>query len=71
MKSIDRLRNWATTIPGLIFFALAGYSAYTDISNDIDVDKWEIAALSVLGWVFLWAKNSLLEGIFLSVFKIK
>jgi hypothetical protein len=31
----------------------------------------EIVMVMILGWVFLFAKDTLLEGLFLSVFKIK
>ena len=37
-----------------------------------DFAAWSsIIPVSLLGWVFLWSKNSLLEGITLGLFKIR
>jgi hypothetical protein len=38
---------------------------------DVDFSWMEMVGTAVLGWVFLMAKDTLLEGIFLNIFKIK
>lgn len=60
-----RVKNWATTIIGMVL-AIIGLvklaffgAAFVDIIFYL-----------VLAWVFIMAKNSLLEGLFLNLFKI-
>ena len=36
-----------------------------------EVSLAETASVAVLGWVFLTARDTLLEGIFMNLFKIK
>ena len=37
---------------------------------EVDFSWMEMVGTAVLGWVFLMAKDTLLEGIFLNIFKI-
>jgi hypothetical protein len=39
------------------------------IINEVSI--WTICIIEILGWVFVAAKDSLLEGITLNLFKIK
>lgn len=65
-------KNWVTSIIGALMM-LAGIAMY--IANripDVNVDFTfiEMASLMLLGWVFLAAKDSLLEGLFGKIFKV-
>lgn len=68
----DRLQNWLTTIIGavLMLTAVAMY-VVSKIKPEIDIHITEMAAVAVLGWVFLTARDTLLEGMFMNVFKVK
>jgi hypothetical protein len=61
----ERLKNWKTSAMGLIVFALALYLFLTG-----KADLTTFITLTVLAWVFLAAKDSLLEGITAGLFKI-
>jgi hypothetical protein len=50
--------------------ALAMY-VVSKFQSDVDIHVTEIASVAVLGWVFLTARDTLLEGIFMNLFKIK
>ena len=39
--------------------------------DKIDFSWVEMVGVAVLGWVFLWAKDTLIEGLFLGIFKMK
>ena len=66
------IRNWITTIFGtlLMFAALAMLIANRIPTANIDFSWLEMVGTALLGWVFLMAKDSLLEGLFLGVFRI-
>jgi len=68
----ERLKNWITTTIGalLMIAALAMY-VVSKFQTDVDIHVTEIASVAVLGWVFLTARDTLLEGIFMNLFKIK
>jgi hypothetical protein len=68
----ERLKNWITTTIGalLMIAALAMY-VVSKFQADVDIHVTEIASVAVLGWVFLTARDTLLEGIFMNLFKIK
>lgn len=68
----DRLKNWMTTIIGAILMltAVAMY-VVSKLKPEVDIHITEMASVSVLGWVFLTAKDTLLEGMFMNIFKIK
>ena len=68
----NRLREGITTLIGFLF--LLGSIAMVVMNRFFDEDfaAWStIIPISLLGWIFLWAKNSLLEGITLGIFKTK
>ena len=67
----DRLKNWMTTIIGAILMltAVAMY-VVSKLKPEVDIHITEMASVTVLGWVFLTAKDTLLEGMFMNVFKI-
>jgi hypothetical protein len=68
----DRLKNWMTTIIGAILMltAVAMY-VVSKLKPEVDIHITEMASVTVLGWVFLTAKDTLLEGMFMNIFKIK
>jgi hypothetical protein len=69
MKLKDRLREGTTTVIGLLFLLSAVGMTVMNIFFEKDFAIWSsIIPVALLGWVFLWAKNSLLEGITLGIF---
>lgn len=66
------VRNWVTTVFGtlLMLAALAMLIANRIPQANIDFSWLEMVGTALLGWVFLMAKDSLLEGLFMGVFKI-
>lgn len=67
----QRFREWATTIIGAIIMLVAvGLFVYSVVS-DVEFKIMEMVLLAILGWVFLTARNTLLEGVFMNVFKVK
>ena len=68
----DRLQNWFTTIIGAILMITAVTMYVVDkFQPSFEIHVTEIAAVAVLGYVFLMAKDTLLEGLFLNIFRIK
>lgn len=67
------IRNWITTIFGTLMMltALAMLIANRIPEANIDFSWMEMVGTALLGWVFVMAKDSLLEGLFLGVFRIK
>ena len=67
------IRNWITTVFGtlLMFTAIAMLIANRIPTANIDFSWMEMVGTALLGWVFLMAKDSLIEGLFLGVFRIK
>ncbi len=68
----DRLKNWMTTIIGAILMltAVAMY-VVSKMKPEMDIHITEMATVAILGWVFLTARDTLLEGMFLNIFKMK
>ena len=66
------VRNWVTTVFGtlLMLAALAMFIANRIPQANIDFSWLEMVGTALLGWVFLMAKDSLLEGLFMGIFKI-
>ena len=66
-------RNWITTIFGsLLMFAALILLILDRIQNvKFDFTWYEMLTTAVLGYVFLTAKDSLLEGLFMKLFRIK
>lgn len=68
----ERLQNWMTTIIGaLLMIAAVSMYIIEKFKPEIDIHITEVASVAVLGWVFLTAKDTLLEGVFLNIFRIK
>lgn len=74
-----RFKNIATTIIGL-FVALSATSVYfwgdlialtLGYEESFSISVLEYATLLILSWVFVSAKDTLLEGLFFKLFKIK
>lgn len=67
-----RLREGVTTVIGLLFLIATLTMIVMNLFYEKDFAAWPtIIPISLLGWVFLWSKNSLLEGITLGLFKVK
>jgi len=66
-----RLKNWITSIFGGVLMALAVTMFILNKMGTIDFSWLEMVGVAVLGWVFLWAKDTLIEGLFLGIFKMK
>lgn len=72
MTPKNRLREGVTTFIGLLFLISVLTMIAMNLFYEKDFAAWStIIPISLLGWVFLWAKNSLLEGITLGLFKVK
>lgn len=68
----NRLREGITTIIGLFFLLCSLGMVFMNMFYEKEFNIFtSIIPVSLLGWVFLWAKNSLLEGITLGLFKNK
>jgi uncharacterized membrane protein YczE len=68
----QRLTNWITTIIGAILMLTAvGMYVYSNINPQVDFHIMEMVLVAILGWVFLTARDTLLEGVFLNFFKMK
>jgi len=67
----DRFQNWLTTLIGAVLMLTAITMYVLSKVKDFDVSLIEMASVAVLGWVFLTARDTLLEGMFMNLFKIK
>jgi hypothetical protein len=67
----ERLQNWLTTAIGAVLMLTAITMYVLSKVKDYDVSLIETASVAVLGWVFLTARDTLLEGMFMNIFKIK
>lgn len=67
------LKNWITTVFGALamFGALVMLIANRIPSVNIDFSWMEMIGTALFGWVFVMAKDSLIEGLFFSVFKVE
>ena len=68
----SRFRNWITTVIGIILM-LTAVCMYimSKFLEWFDISLLESISVLILGWVFLTARDTLLEGLFLNLFKIK
>ena len=66
-----RLKNWITSVFGGLLMLLAIAMFVAEKLDKIDFSWIEMVGVAVLGWVFLWAKDTLIEGLFLGIFKMK
>jgi hypothetical protein len=68
----ERLKNKLTSWIGVILMAVAIFLYVAGkYSDKFETSTLELATIAVLGWVFLTARDTLLEGLFLNLFKIK
>lgn len=67
----ERLQNWLTTAIGAVLMLTAITMYVLSKVKDFDVSLIETASVAVLGWVFLTARDTLLEGMFMNLFKVK
>jgi hypothetical protein len=67
----DRLQNWLTTSIGAVLMLTAITMYILSKVKGYEVSLVETASVAVLGWVFLTARDTLLEGMFMNLFKIK
>ena len=68
----ERLKNKLTSWIGVILMAVAIFLYVAGkYSDKFETSALELATIAVLGWVFLTARDTLLEGLFLNLFKIK
>ena len=65
-----RLQNWLTTIIGAILMITAITMYVLSKVKGYEVSIMETASVAILGWVFLTVRDTLLEGVFLNLFKI-
>jgi len=61
-----RLKNWITSILGVLLFIFAGVALYLG-----KFSVWESLPLFALGYTFLMAKDSVLEGLTMGILKVK
>jgi hypothetical protein len=66
----ERLQNWLTTSIGAVLMLTAITMYVLSKVKGYEVSLIETASVAVLGWVFLTARDTLLEGIFMNLFKI-
>lgn len=68
----ERLKNKLTSWIGVTLMAVAIFLYVAGkYSDKFETSTLELATIAVLGWVFLTARDTLLEGLFLNLFKIK
>jgi hypothetical protein len=66
-----RLKNWITTIIGITMMVIGIGMIVCNYFFSMEIPILEIVMVMILGWTFLFAKDTLLEGLFLSIFKVK
>lgn len=67
-----RLQNMITSIiGGILMLTGAGMVIADYFIPNYDFTMIEYAGVLVLGWVFLTARDTLIEGIFVNIFKVK
>ena len=66
MGTLERIKNWKTTVLGLIVLSLA---VWRYVAQTIDTPAF--ISLMLLAYTFILAKNSLLEGITMGYYKIR
>jgi len=68
----ERFKNKITSWIGVILMTVAIFLYIAGkYSEKFETSTLELATIAVLGWVFLTARDTLLEGLFLNLFKIK
>lgn len=66
------VKNWITSALGIIlmFTALGLYVGHKYGVVEMELTMLELAGMLVLGYVFLMAKDSLITGLFMGIFKV-
>ena len=67
----DRLKNWLTTCIGAVLMLTAITMYVLSKVKGYEVSIMETTSVALLGWVFLTARDTLLEGVFMNMFKIE
>lgn len=71
MEMRKRFTEKYTSIIGAIILLIAvGLYTVSKFKPEFEVNSIELATVATLGWVFLTARDTLLEGLFLNLFKI-
>jgi len=73
MNTKQRIKNYITTIFGsvVMFGALVMLVINRLPNTDVDFSLFEMILTALFGWIFVMAKDSLIEGLFMGVFKVK
>lgn len=72
MKTVKKaFKNWATTIFGLVLWALVVAGFICKSLELINSTYLELALVAVLGWLFVKGKDSMLQIITFGLLKIK
>jgi hypothetical protein len=74
MKTKKRIiQNYITTIFGsvVMFGALVMLVINRLPNTGVDFSLFEMILTALFGWIFVMAKDSLIEGLFMGVFKVK
>ena len=66
-----RLQNLITSIIGGMLLMVGVAMVVAKYFFNYEFSVIEFTTILVLGWVFLTAKDTLIEGIFMNIFKIK
>lgn len=67
----ERLKNWYTTVIGAVMMLASLGLIYAKIFvPGVAITYIEITVVAILGWVFLMAKDTLLEGVLGGIFKL-
>jgi uncharacterized membrane protein len=73
MNTKQRIKNYITTIFGsvVMFGALVMLILNRLPNSNVDFSWFEMIGTALFGWIFVMAKDSLIEGLFMGVFKVK
>lgn len=68
-----RLKNWITSILGILIMLASSTMFFfgEKLIEEFEMSMTEYITLLFVGWVFLAAKDSLIEGIFCNILKLK
>jgi uncharacterized membrane protein len=65
-----RLQNWITTLIGAVVILVAVGLYTMSKFTGVEISTIEFVTLLILGYVFLMAKDTLLDGLFMRIFNI-
>jgi predicted membrane channel-forming protein YqfA (hemolysin III family) len=66
-----RLQNLITSITGICILLAGVLMIFLNMFEVKEFTWIQILPVMLLGWVFLVAKDTLIEGVFLNIFKLK